>query len=86
MNKNIIDRVIRESEYMIKTNDTVRDIAKVFNVSKSTVHKDLKERLLEIDVSLYNEVSNILKYHLDTRHIRGGNATKNKFLSKKMEF
>jgi len=86
MNKNIINRVIEESNYIIKTKDTIRDIAKVFNVSKSTVHKDLKERLLEIDIDLYNEVSSILQYHLDIRHIRGGNATKKKFLSKKLEF
>ncbi len=86
MNKNITNRVILESNYIIKTKDTIRDIAKVFNVSKSTVHKDLKERLLEIDASLYSEVSKILKYHLDIRHIRGGNATKEKFLHKKMEF
>lgn len=85
MNKNIINRVIEESNYIIKTKDTIRDIAKVFNVSKSTVHKDLKERLLEIDANLYNEVSSILKYHLDIRHIRGGNATKEKFLNKKLE-
>ena len=86
MNKNIVNRVIEESNYFIETKVTIRDIAKVFNVSKSTVHKDLKERLLEIDSNLYNEVSNILKYHLDIRHIRGGNATKEKFLSKKLEF
>lgn len=86
MNKNIINRVIEESNYIVKTKDTIRNIAKVFNVSKSTVHKDLKDRLFEIDVDLYNKVSNILKYHLEVRHIRGGNATKNKFLNKKMEF
>jgi len=85
MNKNIINRVLKEAEYIIKTKDTIRDIAKVFNVSKSTVHKDLKERLFDIDEYLYNEVSNILKYHLDIRHIRGGNATKCKFLNKKIE-
>lgn len=85
MDKNIILRVIDESKYIIETKDTVREIAKVFNVSKSTVHKDLKERLLEIDSEMYNKVSNILKYHLEIRHIRGGNATKYKFLSKKVK-
>lgn len=85
MNKNIINRVLKETDYIINTNETIRDIAKVFNVSKSTVHKDLKERLFEIDESLYSEVSNILKYHLDVRHIRGGNVTKTKFLNKKIE-
>ena len=51
MNKRIIDRVIRESDYIINTGKTVREMALVFDVSKSTVHKDLRERLLEIDVS-----------------------------------
>ena len=85
MNKNFINRVIDESNYILKTKDTIREIARVFNVSKSTVHKDLKERLFEIDVDLYNKVSDILKYHLDIRHIRGGNATKEKFLRRKVE-
>jgi len=85
MNKNIVNRVIDEANYIVKTKDTIRSVAKVFNVSKSTVHKDLKDRLLQIDDKLYNEVSNILKYHLDIRHIRGGNATKEKFLRKKIE-
>ena len=67
MDKNIILRVINEGKYIIETKDTVREIAKVFNVSKSTVHKDLKERLLEIDSEMYNKVSNILKYHLEIR-------------------
>lgn len=84
MNKNINNRVIEEAKYIIKTNDTLREIATIFNVSKSTVHKDLKERLIEIDKELYTKVSNILKYHLNIRHIRGGNATKYKFLNKKM--
>ena len=85
MNKNIIDRVIKESNYIIDTKKTIREIADVFNVSKSTVHKDLKERLKNIDEYMYSEVSSILKYHLDIRHIRGGNATKCKFLNKKLE-
>ncbi len=85
MNKNIVNRVIKESEYIIKTKKTIREIAMVFNVSKSTVHKDLKDRLFEIDSNMYSEVSSILKYHLNIRHIRGGNATKCKFLNKKIE-
>ena len=85
MNRNIMDRVIKESNYIIETKKTIREIAEVFNVSKSTVHKDLKDRLKNIDKYMYSEVSNILKYHLDIRHIRGGNATKCKFLNKKLE-
>lgn len=82
MNKNIENRVLNESEYIISTEKTIREIAKTFNVSKSTVHKDLSMRLLEIDKNLYNKVSEILKYHIDVRHIRGGASTKAKFLEK----
>lgn len=81
MNKDIVKRVISEANYIIETGNTVREIAKVFNVSKSTVHKDLHERLLEIDNNLYLEVERILKYHTDIRHIRGGQSTKEKYLN-----
>ena len=79
MNSLIIRRVLDEADYMIKTNNTIREIAKIFNVSKSTVHKDLHERLLEIDTSLYEQIASILKYHIDIRHIRGGESTKKKY-------
>ena len=82
MEKRIIDRVLSLSNYMIDTGDTVRELAKVFNISKSTVHKDLSERLLEIDGSLYKQVSEILRYHSSVRHIRGGETTRRKFLAK----
>lgn len=82
MNKKIKERVLKESKYMIDTGYTIRQIANVFKVSKSTVHKDLNERLLEIDKTIYNKVSEILKYHIDVRHIRGGESTRQKFLQK----
>ena len=53
MNSNIIKRVIEEANYIIETEKTVREIANIFGVSKSTVHKDLHERLLEIDQNKY---------------------------------
>ena len=81
MNSNIIKRVIEEANYIIKTEKTIREIASIFKVSKSTVHKDLHERLLEIDEKKYIKVDNILKYHTDIRHIRGGESTKRKYLS-----
>ena len=81
MNKSIVKRVIDEADYIILTGNTVREIASVFSVSKSTVHKDLHERLLEIDSSLYLVVNKILKYHTDIRHIRGGESTKKKYLN-----
>lgn len=79
MNSLIIERVINEANYMINTNDTIREISKVFNVSKSTVHKDLHERLLYINRNLYYKVYDIIQYHLDVRHIRGGQSTKKKY-------
>lgn len=81
MNKDIIKRVVNEANYIIKTESTVREMSKVFNVSKSTVHKDLHERLLEINYLLYLKVEKILKYHTDIRHIRGGESTKEKYLN-----
>lgn len=82
MNKYIISRVLDEAKYIIDTEETVRNMALVFNVSKSTVHKDLRDRLLEIDENMYKKVSKILNYHTDIRHIRGGESTKRKFLEK----
>lgn len=72
-------RVLEEANFIIDTGKTVREIANIFRVSKSTVHKDLHERLLKIDKNKYNEVSEILKYHIEIRHIRGGESTKNKY-------
>ena len=83
MNKNIYDRVTKESKYSILTNSTIRETASVFGVSKSTVHKDIRERLFEIDKKMYEKVSSILEYHVDIKHIRGGESTKRKFLQKK---
>ena len=82
MSDYIKKRVLEESIYIINTENTIREIAKKFNVSKSTVHKDLTDRLKEIDNEGYIRVSNILKYHLDIRHIRGGESTKRKYLLK----
>lgn len=72
-------RVLEEAKYMIETKQTVREIAKTFKVSKSTVHKDLHERLIKIDTYLSDEVEKILKHHIDIRHIRGGESTKKKY-------
>ena len=81
MNKAIIKRVIDEANYIIKTESTVREMSQIFNVSKSTVHKDLHERLIDIKSELYYKVEKILKYHTDIRHIRGGESTKEKYLN-----
>ena len=79
MNNKIYKRIIEEANYIISTNKTIRDVAKYMKVSKSTVHKDLHERLIKIDRNLYEDVDKILKYHTDIRHIRGGEATRQKY-------
>ena len=76
-------RVIKCAEYVVETGATVRQTAKVFHLGKSTVHKDLTVRLREIDVTLHERVRKVLKKNLAERHIRGGMATKNKYLSAK---
>lgn len=80
MNKYIITRVLNEALYMLEHKSTVRDIANIYNVSKSTVHKDLQERLKEIDIQLHEKVDKIFKEHIEVRHIRGGESTKQKYL------
>ena len=72
-------RVLKEAKYFINTKDTIRELAKVFKVSKSTVHKDLNERLKKIDKNLYIDVKEILEFHTNIRHIRGGEATRLKY-------
>ncbi len=76
-------RVIEEAEYIVKTGDTVRGTAKVFHVGKSTVHKDMTERLPLIHKRLYRKVKSILKINLCERHIRGGEATRQKYINLK---
>lgn len=82
MDKRIIERVIEEGKYILDTGKTVREMACDFGISKSTIHKDLRERLFEIDIDMYEKVSKILQYHMDVRHIRGGESTRRKFLEK----
>ncbi len=85
MRDEIRDRVIEEARYIAETGETVRAVAKVFLSSKSTVHKDVTERLKAIDKELYKKVQVVLKRNLDERHIRGGEATRKKYLKKRGE-
>jgi putative DeoR family transcriptional regulator, stage III sporulation protein D len=75
----IKERTIRIGEHVVETKKTVRVIAKEFGVSKSTVHKDLTERLPEINPELAQKVKEILEYHKSIRHLRGGEATRKKY-------
>jgi len=70
------------SRYIADTGCTVRTCAKKFSVSKSTVHKDVSERIRDYDATLYEKVRRVLDKNLQERHIRGGIATKNKYLKK----
>ncbi|WP_128896765.1 sporulation transcriptional regulator SpoIIID [Longirhabdus pacifica] len=83
MHDYIKERTIKIGQCIVETKQTVRNIAKEFGVSKSTVHKDLTERLPEINPELANEVKNILEYHKSIRHLRGGEATKIKYKQRK---
>ena len=79
MNKKIMKRIIDEANFVLKTNNNIRDTAKVFGVSKSTFHKDLHERLFELYISLFEKIANIFGNHLSIRHINGGEATRQKY-------
>ena len=73
------ERAVGLAQYIIENNATVRQTAKKFNISKSTVHKDVSERLRTINEGLYGEVKLVLEQNKSERHIRGGLATKNKY-------
>lgn len=79
----IADRAVELAHYIIDNNATVRKTAAVFNVSKSTVHKDVHERLLKINPALYSQTKKVLDVNKAERHIRGGMATKQKYLEQK---
>ena len=82
MNSYIEARVIDFANYITENEATVRATAKHFNISKSTVHKDVTQRLKHINLSLYGEVKKILDKNKAQRHIRGGMATKIKYQKK----
>lgn len=71
---------MRLGELLIETNVTVRALAKATGYSKSTVHKDLTERLPNVDAALSEDVAKILAYHKSVRHLRGGEATRIKWM------
>ncbi|MBQ7642763.1 MAG: sporulation transcriptional regulator SpoIIID [Clostridia bacterium] len=76
-------RTLKEAEYILRENATVRKTAEYFGVSKSTVHYDMTRRLEGLDAELFRKVRNLLFINLSERHIRGGLATRDKFKKKK---
>ncbi len=81
MNGIVEKRAIELAEYIVENKATVRAAAKKFGISKSTVHIDVSQRLKKLNPSLYNDVRKILDINKAERHIRGGMATKQKFLN-----
>ncbi len=75
----IEERAIEAAKYIIHSNATVRETAKKFGISKSTVHKDVTERLEKINPKLANEARKVLELNKAERHLRGGLATKEKY-------
>ncbi len=79
MKEYIEERVLRIADYVLESGATVRLAARAFGTSKSTVHKDLTERLYAISPATARKVAEVLKKNKDERHIRGGNATRLKY-------
>ncbi len=73
------------AKYLIDNHATVRAVAARFGISKSTVHKDVTEKLEKINRTMYEDVKQILDINKSERHIRGGEATKRKYMEKKRE-
>ncbi len=80
MKEYIEERAINIANYIIENNATVRQTAKEFGISKSTVHKDVTDRLMQINSSLAAEARKVLDVNKSERHIRGGLATREKYL------
>lgn len=82
MKKSYIEtRVIDVANFIINKNATIRETAKKFGISKSTVYIDITDRLININKSLANQVKEIINYNKSERHIRGGLTTKEKYLN-----
>lgn len=85
MTDTIRERACELAVYIIESGATVRIAARHFGVSKSTVHKDLSQRLPQYDMHLYQKVRQVLDINKAQRHIRGGNATREKYLKRHMD-
>ena len=76
------ERAVALAEYMVETGATVRQAAAKFGVSKTTVHKDITDRMKKMNHPMYGAVKEVLKKNKEERHIRGGMATKRKYCGK----
>lgn len=74
------ERCVIIASYMLENESTVRAVAKKFGISKSTVHKDVTQNLKTVNTELYHKIHDLLEKNKQERHLRGGEATKQKFL------
>jgi len=81
MQNYIRKRAVKIGQYILRTSATVRQAAEVFGISKSTVHKDVSERLPRINKELAEEVKAVLNKNKAERHLRGGEATRQKYMA-----
>lgn len=79
MKEYVKQRIRKEANEMLETGKTVRQIAIKYGYSKSTVHKDLHERLISLDKEVYENVAQIMNCHANDKHIKGGNSTRLKY-------
>lgn len=80
----LISRTISVANYIVENKSTIRETAKQFNISKSTLHHDLQTKLPYINKRLYDEVQKILDLNFQEKHLRGGESTKHKYLQRKV--
>lgn len=85
MREEITRRIRTEATHILKTHDTIRKTAQIFGYSKSTVHFDVSVRLKKLDGDLYMRTKKILDENFAEKHIRGGQATKQKYLESELE-
>ena len=85
MREDINERIRNEASHILKTHDTIRKTAQIFGYSKSTVHFDVSVRLKNVDTNLYEQTKKILDQNFAEKHIRGGEATKKKYLETECE-
>lgn len=81
--KNYYVRTLKLANYILQNNSTIRKTAKHFSMAKSTVHHDLIKRLPYIDMELFLQVKKLLNLNFDQKHLRGGEATKQRYLKSK---
>lgn len=84
MKEDIIDRIVLVATHIYQTNDTIRKTASIFGYSKSTIHHDVSIKLKNVDYNLYIKVKAILDKNFAEKHLRGGEATKIKYIKKKI--